>query len=83
MKDQIQEYLSEYREKFKKEAAKRKEARKLEDDLANLGCDVIEKGAFNILKQYNVDKKGSKKGVKKSLLLTVMQCLFYVFYAHP
>lgn len=55
MKDPIQEYLDEYREVFNEASKRRERAAKINEKAANLGADVIEKGARRLLKQQDVD----------------------------
>jgi hypothetical protein len=55
MKDPIQEYIEAYREVFEKEVKRRAKALELDEEVANLGVDVIEKGARKLLTKYGVD----------------------------
>ena len=55
MRDHMQEYIEAYREVFQKESARRAEALKLNEEVANLGVDVIERGARKLLAQQNVN----------------------------
>ena len=55
MKDPIQEYLEAYRKVFEREIENRKRALELDLEVANLGVDVIEKGARKLLAQHGVN----------------------------
>ncbi len=55
MKDPVQEYIEAYREVFAKDMKLRARAAALNEEAANLGVDVIEKGARELLAKYKVD----------------------------
>ena len=55
MKDPIEKYIEEYRKVFEKEAKRRAKALELDEEVANLGVDVIEKGARKLLTKHGVD----------------------------
>ena len=65
MSDLIQEYLSEYRERQGKLAEYETTQLQLEDEIANLGGDVIERGANKLLEKYDVDLESIEKENEK------------------
>jgi hypothetical protein len=55
MKDPTQEYIESYREVFEKDAQRRRKAAEVNEEVANLGADVIERGTRKLLKKHEVD----------------------------
>lgn len=61
MKDPIQQYIEDYREVFEKACKRRARAAELDDEVANLGADVIAKGARDLIKKHGVDIEALEK----------------------
>lgn len=65
MKDPIEEYIEAYREVFEKEAKRRAKALELDEEVANLGVDILEKGARKLLTKHGVDIEELEKSNEK------------------